>query len=58
MALACRPGWCANVTSARSRAADSYLVTAAVRHKDVLVVGAGSAGSVVAERLSMDSVAW
>src|SRR5690349_818003 len=51
MVPACGPGWCANGTSARSNPRSGPDTTL---HSDVLIVGAGSAGSVLAERLSAD----
>lgn len=51
-------GCSARAQPARAQTADSELaaaLTTAVPHSDVLIVGAGSAGSVVAERLSADS---
>ena len=48
---------CANATYARSNRKSelSRLDSPVAAHADVLIVGAGSAGSVVAERLSTES---
>src|SRR5258707_4876614 len=51
MAPGCGPALCANGTSAPSNPRSGPEATL---HSDVLIVGAGSAGSVLAERLSAD----
>ena len=43
-----------NVGAAQTADSESDHLTAAALHSDVLIIGAGSAGSVVAERLSAD----